>query len=66
MQMLFVIVTVVMISGEARFILTGQGFETLAECKSELSTEESPDAVCAEVPEFYLNRRAGQTKSFGL
>jgi len=55
MQMMFVIVTVVMISGEARFILTGQGFETLAECKAELSKEDRPDAVCAEVPEFYLS-----------
>ena len=54
MQMLFVIVTVVMISGEPRFILTGQGFKTLAECKSELSKKERPDAVCAEVPEYYF------------
>ena len=64
MQMLFVIVTIVMIRGEAHLMLTGQGFETLAECKFEL--EGRPDSVCAEVPEAYLNRRAGQTKSAGL
>jgi hypothetical protein len=52
--MLFVIVTVVMISGDVQFMFTDKVFETLVQCRSELSQGYKPNSVCAEVPISYL------------
>ena len=61
MKMLIVVVAVLILDGEARFVLKEGGFRTMSECQDRVATAHDPRLVCAEVPAAYLaSRRVDQ------
>jgi hypothetical protein len=57
MKMLIVVVAVLILDGEARFVLKEGGFRSMAECQERVVTAHGPESVCAEIPAAYLARR---------
>jgi hypothetical protein len=57
MKMLIVVVAVLILDGEARFVLKEGGFRSMAECQERVVTAHGPESVCAEIPAAYLASR---------
>ena len=57
MNLIIVIVAVLILDGEARFVLKESGFQTMSECQERVATGHGPESVCAEIPATYLARR---------
>ena len=55
--MMIVIVAVLILDGEARFVLKESGFQTMSKCRERVATAHGPESVCAEIPATYLARR---------